>query len=121
MKILPINLIISLLFMTSIIAIIVFVQVKLSRSENKFLGLIMPTLSFLFSLMAILGMVSFISLKSSSNGIVESSGNNMEYLGIFFTFLVSNIPTMILGGIYYSERNKIKVNKSIEKMKINDL
>lgn len=118
---LPINLIISLLLMISIIAIIVFIQVKLSRRENKYLGLILPVLFFLFSLMTVLSMVSYITLTLSSNGVVESTGNNAEYLGIFFTFLVSNIPTMILGGIYYSERNKIKVNKSIEKMKINDL
>ena len=119
---LPINLIISLLFMISIVAIIVFIQVRLSRNENKYLGLIMPILSFLFSLMIILGTVSFITLtSSSSDGVVEQTGNSVEYLGVFFTFLVSNIPTMILGGIYYSERNKIKVNKSIEKMKIEDL
>ncbi|NLC03744.1 MAG: hypothetical protein GX787_05610 [Tissierellia bacterium] len=121
MKILPINLIISLLLVMSIFAIVIFIQIKLSRSENKYLGLIMPTLSFLLSLMTILGMVSFIQLTSSSNGVVEVAKNNIEYLGIFFTFLVSNIPTIILGGIYYSERNKIKINKSIEKMKISDL
>ena len=59
---LPINLMISLLLMISIIAIIVFIQVKLSRRENKYLGLILPVLSFLFSLMTVLGMVSFITL-----------------------------------------------------------
>ena len=42
-------------------------------------------------------------------------------IGIFFTFLVANIPTVILVGIYLSERNKIDVKKSIEKMKIDDL
>ena len=77
MKILPINLIISLLLIMSIFAIVIFIQIKLSRSENKYLGLIMPTLSFLLSLMTILGMVSFIQLTSSNNG-QNKGGNNNE-------------------------------------------
>lgn len=119
MKNFPINLIVFLLFILSIIAIVVFLQVKLSRSKNKFLGLIMPILSFLFSVMTILGMVSFMTLTTSNNG-VEPVGPNLEYLSLFFTFLVSNIPTLVLLIIYYSEKNKIKISNSIEKMKISD-
>lgn len=81
----------------------IFIQLKLSRNENKFLGLILPILSFSISLIKVLN-------------IVESS-----YINVFFTFLITNIPTIILGGIYYGERNKISIKKSIEKMKIEDL
>lgn len=109
----PINLIISLLLMISIIAIIIFIQVKLSRKKNKYLGLIMPIISFLFSF--------YIIFTSFSHGTVDQTGGKAEYLGIFFTFLISNIPTVLLAGIYLNERNKIKINKSIKKMKINDL
>lgn len=121
MKNAPINLIISLLLMILIIGLIVFIQIKLSRKENKYLGLILPGLSFLFSLVTILGMISYMGLSSSSSGIVESVETKLDYLGVFFIFLVTNIPTMLLVIIYYAERNKIKVNKSIEKMKIKDL
>lgn len=121
MKNLPINLIIAIFFIISIISIVIFIQLKLSRNENKYLGLILPILSFLTSLTIIFGMVSFITLISSTNGVSEVVNSNAEYLGVFFTFLVSNIPTIILGTIYYSERNNIKLNKSMEKMKIRDL
>lgn len=42
-------------------------------------------------------------------------------LSMIYLFLVGNIPTIILSGIYLNERNKIKTKKAIEKMKIEDL
>lgn len=144
MKFMAINLIISLLFFTSIIGIGVFIQVKLSRSKNKYLGLIMPVISFLLSILIILNMAAFTILTSGStttteiittDGIEEELEESVEItenlgkdvitldiaISMFFVFLVANIPTAILGGIYLSERNKIDVKRSIEKMKIEDL
>lgn len=142
MKWVPINLMLSLLFMISVIAIGLFIQVKLSRSENKYLGLILLALSFLGAVLMVLGiyaftMGSYVVTESAvtmdefgevieeSEEMITDSGKlestPEDILGIGYTFLVSNIPTVILGGIYISERNKIKVNKQIEKMKINDL
>ncbi|HAJ9305205.1 TPA: hypothetical protein HPU08_002886 [Listeria monocytogenes] len=144
MKFMATNLIISLLLFTSIIGIGVFIQVKLSRSKNKYLGLIMPVISFLLSILIILNIAAFTVFTSDStttteiitnNGIeekIEESVEITENLGkdvitfdvaisMFFVFLVANIPTVILGGIYLNERNKIDVKKSIEKMKIDDL
>ena len=144
MKFMATNLIISLLLFTSIIGIGVFIQVKLSRSKNKYLGLIMPVISFLISILIILNIAAFTVLTSNStttteiitnSGIeekIEESVEITENLGkdvitldvainIFFIFLVANIPTAILGGIYLSERNKISTRKEIEKMKIDDL
>lgn len=116
--------IISLLVMVSIIGVGIFIQVRLSRSQNKFLGLILPIISLLFSLMGVLGYATFTLLTLSVDGVVQSAGQvqgGMGYLGIFFMFLMTNIPTAMLGGIYLSERNKIKTNQSVEKMKIEDL
>lgn len=140
MKFMAINLIISLLIFISIIGIGVFIQVKLSRSKNKYLGLIMPVISFLLSILVILNMAVFTSNTTTTTEIITTDGVEelaesveiTENLGkdvitldlavsMFFIFLVSNIPTVILGGIYLSERNKIDVKKSIEKMKIDDL
>ena len=144
MKFMATNLIISLLFFTSIIGIGVFIQVKLSRSKNKYLGLIMPVISFLLSILIILNIAAFTVFTSDStttteiitnNGIeekIEESVEITENLGkgvitfdvaisMFFIFLVANIPTVILGGIYLSERNKLSTRKEIEKMKIDDL
>lgn len=141
---LPVNLIISLIFLVGITAIILFMQIKLSRSKNKYLGLILPIISFLSSLLMILGMFSFFTMSSSTlvegsmttdnqtgeiveeyKEIAESSEQEeLEkdgFLGITYTFLISNIPTAILAGIYISERNKLTRRKEIEKMKIDDL
>ena len=140
----PMKLIISLLLFTSIIGIGVFIQVKLSRSNNKYLGLIMPVISFLLSILIILNMAAFTMLTSGStttteiittDGIEEELEESVEItenlgkdvitldiaVSMIFIFLVANIPTAILGGIYLSERNKIDVKRSIEKMKIEDL
>ena len=58
----------------------------------------MPILSFFLSVLLILIVI---------NGTV-SIESNADYLGLSFTFLVSNIPTIILVGIYLSIRNRSK-------------
>lgn len=140
---LPINLMISLLFLVGIIAIVLFVQIKLSRSSNKFLGLIMPVLSFLLSILMVLGMSAFtlytgtttqstMTTDDQTGEIIEESEEIIKsseqedlgvggFLNIGYIFLITNVPTAILGGIYVSERNKISMKKEIEKMKIDDL
>lgn len=148
---LSVNLIISILFLVIIIAVVIFTQIKLSRNKNKYLGLILPLLAFSFSILAIVGIVSFtvttISTTDSvmvseideqsgeiikdSEEIIETPEESIEvtevdpypygFLNLIFIFLVTNVPTVILGGIYVSEKNKIKVRNDIEKMKISDL
>lgn len=138
---LPINLIFSSLFMLLILSFVIFIQLKLSRSENKFLGLILPIISFLFSLSMIIGWSSFTMTGMSTEQIItvnEETGEVIEetkevvdqprekmttadFLEIGYLTLISNIPTIILSGIYLSERNKMNMRKEIEKMKIDDL
>ena len=141
---LPINSMISLILLVGITAVCLFIQIKLSRSKNKYLGLILPIISFLSSVLMILGMFSFFTLSTSTliestittddqtGEIIEESKEIAEsseqedlgmdgFLSIGYTFLISNIPTAILGGIYISERNKLTTRKEIEKMKIDDL
>lgn len=140
---LPINLIISLFFLVGIIAVVLFVQVKLSRSKNKYFGLILPVISFLYSVLMVLGMSAFtlytgtitqstMTTDDQTGEIIEESEEIIEtseqedlgiegFLSIGYIFLISNVPTAILGGVYVSERNKITMRKQIEKMKIDDL
>lgn len=109
-----------LFFLLSFIAIMgigIFIQFKLSRSDNKYLGLIMPAISLLLSIIILLGIIGGFEL--SSIGVVKD--NVVSYLYTFFIFLITNIPTIILGGVYLSERNKIYIKKSVNKMKIEDL
>src|SRR5699024_9285714 len=127
--------------MLLILSFIIFIQLKLSRSENKFLGLILPIISFLFSLSIIIGWSSFTNVGTITEQVTtvnEETGEIIEeteevvnqprekmttadFLEIGYLTLISNIPTIILSGIYLSERNKMKMRKEIEKMKIDDL
>ena len=84
----------------------------------------MPILSFLFSLMIVFGFRMSPGITTSINEVMQSVDqieSNIDYLSVIFILLVSNIPTITLAGIYLSERNKIGLKKSIEKMKIEGL
>ena len=87
----PINLIIVLLFFAGIVGL----QVFFSKNENKFLGLILPSISFIFSLI----MVSSIAVFEAMYG--------GEIVGLIIsTLLLANIPTIILIAIYNASREK---------------
>lgn len=87
----PVNLIIVLLFFAGI----VWLQLFLSKSENKFLGLILPSIFFVFSLI----MVSSIAVFETMSG--------GEIVGLIIsTLLLANIPTIILIAIYIASREK---------------
>ena len=148
---LPVNLMISVLFLVGIIAVVIFIQIKLSQSKNKYFGLILPIISFLYSVLVVLGIAAFSvttittsdsvmvsEIDEQSGEIIEESEEIIEepeeivevrevdsnisgFLNLSFIFLVTNIPTVVLSGVYVSERNKITMRKQIEKMKIDDL
>lgn len=96
----PINIIILLFIFAGIIVL----QVFLSRKENKWFGLILPFICFAYSLIMAAGMT------------------NWGHFGtLISTFLISNMPTFILLVIYFTCREKIKRNKELEKMNVQDL
>jgi hypothetical protein len=80
---------------------IILLQIFLSKKESKILGLILPIISFLFSLLYLLQATTFLI------GLVA--------------FLLANISTVILLSIYLTYRKKINKNKAINKMNIQDL
>ncbi|WP_243423745.1 hypothetical protein [Anaerotignum lactatifermentans] len=76
-------------------------QIFLSRAENKWLGLILPGISFLFSLLLMVQ-------ASEAGGAVRS-------------FLVGNAGTVVYLLIYFAVRGKKKRNGQLDQMKIKDL
>lgn len=86
-----------------------YLQSKLSAKTNKFLGLILPLISFIFSLL-------LISITYSCDGL-----SFINILGFVLTLVIYNISTIILLIIYYLSRKQITQNKELLKMHIQDL
>lgn len=86
-------------------------QVFLSKKENKYLGLIMPGLILLFSLLVSLQAILGIGMIGWELSLM---------LGIM-TFVGYNIPNVLFLAIYFYCQNKIKKSKRLEKMVLQDL
>ena len=138
------------LFIGGILYCIVRVQLFLSRSHSRWPGLILPGLSLLLSLMPLLIMVfwgvasqtaqttqatiAWHDISDSSDvvfiqkegivhhmidhGIIRLEGS---FFGYVFLFLLANIPTVILLAIYAVCRDKMRKQKEIQFMNVQDL
>ena len=82
-------------------ALFILLQIFLCRKENKWLGLILPAISFLGSLVFLL------------------QATNVR--AMVLSFLVSNIGTVVYLLIYAAIRRKKKKNSDMDQMKIKDL
>ena len=112
----------------------VFLQIYLSKQESKWLGLILPIVTFGFSLLAVLNMVVYVELGTSTTSMyingewvtttIEEGSREMipgAIGGVIYTFVLMNIPTVILLAIYKSGRDKRNRHREVEKMSIQDL
>ena len=102
-----VTLVMGLFFLVFVVGS-VLLQIFLSKRESRWPGLILPGLTFLWSVVM---MLSVASVGSAAEVI-------MALLG---TFLFSNIPTMVYLAIYFACREKQKRKKQIDKMNIQDL
>ena len=101
-----VNLIITLMLLAGMILL----QIFLSKKENKWPGLMLPIISFLFGLIYPLNMV------------VPSDGITAGFIvQMILVWLLGNIPTIILLTIYFGCRGKYRKNKQLDKMNIQDL
>ena len=88
----------------------IFLQIFLSKKESKWFGLILPIITFAYSLLTIFGLA------------MTDDMSWWTILGLIaHTLLIANIPTVILLVIYFGCREKIKRKKALEKMNIQDL
>ncbi|MDR0897919.1 MAG: hypothetical protein LBN04_08685 [Oscillospiraceae bacterium] len=101
---------VNLLALLLLIAGAIVLQVFLSKQTSWFPGLILPIITFAFSLLALLSWLA-----------PEDSTWVQTLLGLLSTFFLSNIPTLVLLGIYFAVRGKRKENKDMEKMRKHDL
>lgn len=127
-----------MIYVLLLLAGIVWLQLFLSKQENKWLGLLLPFLSLCFSILAVLGMAAFTSITVAEQTTITNSGEVIKSIvenapreqisstasliltGIYI-FALCNIPTAILLAIYAACRRKRKKNMELEKMSIQDL
>lgn len=88
----------------------IFLQIFLSKKKSKWFGLILPAITFLYSLLTIFNIAIFEGMKGGEIFMLIAS-----------TFLISNIPTIVFLGIYFGCREKMKLRSQIDKMNIQDL
>lgn len=101
--------IIFLLFLIIFVGVIAL-QVFLSKKQSKFLGLVLPFVSFLYSMIMVLNVA-----------VEETMTNWQVFFTLFSTFFLGNIPTIILFAIYFGIREKIKIESELNKTRIKDL
>ena len=85
----------------------VLLQVFLSKRESKWPGLVLPVLSFLYSLVMAFSAVAY-------NGTIP-------WGPILASLILGNIPTALLLVIYFACREKFRKRSELDKMNINDL
>lgn len=116
----------ALILIIVVITGIILMQIFLSKKDYKWPGLILPAITLFISIMAVLGLTFYMpatfteqSFKTILNTVQISKAAIV--LEALYIFILYNIPTAILLGIYYACRNKLNRNREIEKMSVQDL
>ncbi|HCT90739.1 MAG TPA: hypothetical protein DF613_05060 [Lachnospiraceae bacterium] len=89
---------------------LIALQIFLSKRENRWPGLVLPIIAFLFSLLYPLNMVT------PSGGVTAGF-----IVQMIIVWLEGNIPTFVFLAIYFGCRGKQRRNKQLDKMNIQDL
>ena len=98
---------ISLVFLLVLLVGIVLLQIFLSKREGRWPGLILPLLTFLYSLLMACSAVAY-------NG-------EIPWGAILASLILGNLPTVILLAIYAVCREKFRKQSELDKMNIKDL
>ncbi len=99
-----------MIFLLILFALSVVLQIFLSRQQSRWLGLILPGLSFLWSLVMVFNAAA---LPGASLG--------STIWMIVLVLLLGNISTLLLLAIYAGCRSGIQKRREMERMKAQDL
>lgn len=102
------NVLLVLVFYLAMMGGAIWLQIFLSKKANRWLGLILPIITFFFSLIFTMN-------------IRDTGSAWQNTISIASTLLLTNIPTAILLAIYFACREKLKRKSQINKMSIQDL
>ncbi len=127
------NAFVVIIFFLAILAGVIALQIFLSKKQNRWLGLVLPLVCLVFSIIVVLGIPTYSTLtvkeqtlsesgevvnNAVNSGMISSITTNAAIISIF---LLHNIPTIVLLAIYYGYQEKMKMRKELEKMNIQDL
>ncbi len=116
------------------IALLVALQVWLCRKSLK-LGLILPGLSLLLSLLMVFSLGTFQTMTTGGSRLIMEDGTYEEVPvqegytdltpgavgALAGLFLVGNIPTVVFGGIWLHYKNRRDFQDDLKRMRIEDL
>lgn len=120
----------GLIFLLLFIIGAIYLQVVLSKKQSKWLGLILPALSFIYSLIAVISQFFYSQPRSSTT---NSSGEVLydtatqstpfsELVGMGLSvFLSANIPTVLFLLIYFASRRQFSRKQQLARMTLQDL
>ena len=97
----------AIILMLALLVGVPVLQVFLSRRENQWLGLLLPLLTFLNSL------VMVCSVTAYEGGV--------PWGPILASLISGNIPTVVLLVIYFACREKFRRRSELDKTRIEDL
>jgi len=119
-----------MLFIPGIFIGAIVLQVILSKSENRWAGLILPALFFIGSLFVIISDIIYINTVLYSTTVdgettlqtLAQMGRASANIGRYiYVFILYNIPTVIFLAIYFARRSKLNRQRALEKMSVQDL
>ena len=112
-------------------------QVWLCRRDRQWLGLILPALTLVLSLTVCLGALAFSTMTTVGSSAVLEDGTVVEgptetqvhiqdltpqaAVAAAALFLVFNIPTAVLLGIWFYHRSRRALREELRKMTVQDL
>lgn len=134
-----IGLVLYLFILLLPVALLVVLQVWLCRKNVK-LGLILPGLSLALSLVLVFSMAAYSTVRGGVNvQIIDENGqvvqSEPEIVGnpqpaqitagqvaaVGVLFLVTNIPTVVFGGIWLHYKGRRDTLEDLKRMRIEDL
>lgn len=98
----------TLLLLLALLVGGILLQIFLSKRESRWPGLILPAVTFLWSLVMLLSVAAYDSLAQA-------------VVPILMVLILGNIPTAVLLGIYFACREKRRKRSELDKMKLSDL
>ena len=124
---------ITLLVLLAFAVGVILLQVFLSKRRGRWFGVILPVISFLVSVMMVISIISYTNIGITSHSVTENGvivsheiqDTRADFDGVVgqvaVTFVMFNIPTVILVAVYVACRERGTGRSEMEKMRVQDL